>query len=280
MMFKWIVPNRIGIQSLLLLLIGLTFTPVYAQSLIERIISVTLSGELKQQGVLSVYGEHPKPEKLLVIVSGHPGVTRPYIDQTGKIQTKQNGNFLVRSRQFMISNKVALLLLDCRSDFVDICDDQYQASAQRTQNVLKLVDSVKDLYPTIREVWAVSTRRGAVSTAGFLKHAEKSFSGVIHTASTFSKATDQGLDFGPYKDTPQFLVHHRDDPCAITLYSDAYWVSKKWKIPLIAVEGGSGFRGQKCQAFTQHGFAGMEAQVGAAILYLVENGQPKSLLIK
>ncbi len=279
-MFKRIGINRFGLQLILLMMSSYTSLPVTAQSVSDRIISVTLSGELRQQGVLSVYGENPKPEKLLVIVSGHPGVTRPYADQTGKIQTKQNGNFLVRSRQFMISNRVALLLLDCRSDFVDICDDQYQASEQRAQDVLTLVASVKDLYPTIREVWAVSTSRGAVSTAGFLKYAEKSFSGVIHTASTFSKATDQGLDFGPYKTTPQFLVHHRDDPCGLTLYRDAYMTAAKWKIPLITVEGGSGFRGQKCQAFTQHGFAGMEEKTGAAILSLVENGQPKSLLIK
>lgn len=279
-MFERIRINRFGLQLILLVMTCVTCLPVYAQSMSERIVSVTLPGALQQQGVLSVYGENPKPEKLLVIVSGHPGVTRPYIDQAGKIQTKQNGNFLVRSRQFMISNKVALLLLDCRSDFVDMCDDQYQASAQRAQDVLTLVASVKDLYPTIREVWAVSTSRGAVSTAGFLKHAEKSFTGVIHTASTFGKATDQGLDFGPYKNTPQFLVHHRDDPCGLTLYVDAYRVAQKWKIPLITVEGGSGFRGQKCQAFTQHGFVGMEEQTGAAILFLVENGQPKSLLIK
>ena len=245
-MFERIGINRLGLQLIVLVMTCITCLPVYAQPVIERIVSVTLPGALRQQGVLSVYGENPKPEKLLVIVSGHPGVTRPYIDQAGKIQTKQNGNFLVRSRQFMISNKVALLLLDCRSDFVDMCDDQYQASAQRAQDVLTLVASVKDLYPTIREVWAVSTSRGAVSTAGFLKHAEKSFSGVIHTASTFSKATDQGLDFGPYKNTPQFLVHHKDDPCGLTLYRDAYMTAAKWKIPLITVEGGSGFRGQKC----------------------------------
>lgn len=279
-MFKSTVLHRRIVQLSLLMMLSLTGPLLYAQSVSERIISVTLPGDLRQQGVLSVYGDNPKPEKLLVIVSGHPGVTRPYVDQTGKIQTKQNGNFLVRSRQFMISSKVALLLLDCRSDFVDICDDQYQASAQRAQDVLSLVASVKKLYPTIGEVWAVSTSRGAVSTAGFLKHAEQAFSGVIHTASTFSKATDQGLDFGPYKNTPQFFVHHKDDPCVITLYRDAYLIASRWKIPLITVEGGSGFRGQMCQAFTQHGFAGMEAQVGKAISYLVENGQPKSLLIK
>lgn len=271
--------NRSFITRLLMVVIPLGFMPVYAQVLSERIVSVNLPGELKQQGVLSVYGENAKPEKLLVIVSGHPGVTRPFVDQAGKIQTKQNGNFLVRSRQFMISDKVALLLLDCRSDFAEVCEDQYQASAQRAHDVLKLIARVKDLYPSIRDVWAVSTSRGAISTAGFLKHSEKSYAGVIHTASTFSKATDQGVDFGPYKNTPQFLVHHKQDPCAMTLYSDAYRISEKWKIPLITVEGGSGFRGQKCQAFTQHGFVGMEKQVGAAILYLVENGKPQSLSV-
>lgn len=267
------------LKHLFMMFVTAAIIPVaHAVPIDERIVSVDLAGGLKQQGVLSVQGSQPKPEKLLVVVSGHPGMTRPYLDASGNIQTKQNGNFLVRSRKFMISDKVALLLLDCRSDFIEACADNYQASAERAQDILALVAKVKQQYPSIKETWAVSTSRGAITTAGLLKHAGKNFAGVIHTASTFSKATDQGVDFGPYQ-TPQFIIHHRDDPCGMTLYVHAQQVATTWKIPLITVLGGSGFRGQKCQAFTQHGFTGQEAKVGQAISYLVQNGKPQSLLI-
>jgi hypothetical protein len=41
---------------------------------------------------------------------------------------------------------------------------------------------------------------------------------------------------------------------------------------LVTVHGGSGFRGDPCQAFTQHGFAGREEKVAVAIRRLVETG--------
>lgn len=250
----------------------------HAQSTKESIIAVQTGGGFTQQGVMSVQGEQPAPEKLLLVISGHPGVTRPYTDAGGKIQTRQSGNFLVRSRSHFISEKVALLLLDCRSDFVDVCPDAYQASTERAYDILSLVEVVKERFPTIREMWAVSTSRGAISTAGLLKHAQSRFSGVIHTAATFSLVQDQGLDFGPYQ-TPQFIIHHHDDPCGMTLFRDAQMTSSRWNIPLIRVEGGGGFRGNKCQAFTQHGFTGKEAEVGQAILFIVENARTRSLQI-
>lgn len=275
------IKNAICIQVCLFFLataLSTVHSGASGQSIEESIVSVETRENLIQQGVLSLQGKHTKPEKLLVVISGHPGITRPYKDPAGKIQTRQNGNFLVRSRSHFISDKVSLLLLDCRSDFVDICPDAYQASSERSQDVLKLVDAVKKNFPSIREVWAVSTSRGAITTAGFIKHASDRFAGVIHTAATFSKVYDQKLDFGPSQ-TSQFFIHHRDDPCSMTLFQDAQDASRRWHIPLVSVTGGGGFHGNKCQAFTQHGFKGKEAEVGQAILFIVENGKPKSLQI-
>ncbi len=41
---------------------------------------------------------------------------------------------------------------------------------------------------------------------------------------------------------------------------------------LVTVDGGSGFKGDPCQAFTQHGFSGREEKVTVAIRRLVETG--------
>jgi hypothetical protein len=40
----------------------------------------------------------------------------------------------------------------------------------------------------------------------------------------------------------------------------------------VTVDGGSGFKGDPCQAFTQYGFAGREEKVAVAIRRLVETG--------
>jgi hypothetical protein len=207
----------------------------------------------------------------LVVVPGHPGVLRPRLTDAGQVTTRQKGNFLVRARPHLLSEQVAILLIDCRSDFETLCTDAYQASAQRAQDIALLVQAVKTKLPSIVQVWAVSTSRGTITTAGLLQHGQNLYSGVVHTAGTYSLAKAQGLAFGPFK-TPQFIFHHLHDPCPITLYRDAAAVASQWGVGLVTVEGGAGFRGEACQAFTQHGFTGREEKVARAILRLVEVG--------
>jgi hypothetical protein len=145
---------------------------------------------------------------------------------------------------------VITLLLYCRIDFESVCPDHYQASAERAKDIDELVQEVKKRFPSIEETWALSTSRGVLTTAGFLKHAQGFYTGVIHTARTYNKAREQGLDFGPFK-TSQYIFHHRYDPCPITLHKDAVTLSGTWGIVLATVDGGSGFKGDPCQTFTQ-----------------------------
>lgn len=241
------------------------------QRVIEEIITVKTPHGLSQQGVLSRLEAATAPKKLLVVVSGYPGVTRPSINEAGKITTKQNGNFLVRSRHLLVSNQVVTLLLDCRSDFESSCPDFYQASLERAQDIAFLVQEVKNKIPSIEQTWAISTSRGVITTAGLLKHDPSSYAGIIHTAGTYRLATNQGLAFGPFK-TPQFIYHHKFDPCPLTYHRDAVAIAEKWGVSLVTVDGGSGFRGDACQAFTQHGFTGREEKVAISINRLVETG--------
>ena len=242
-----------------------------ADNIQEEIISVRVGSGLGQSGVLSRLAGARPAKKLMVLVSGSPGVTRPRLDDKGKVTTRQNGNFLVRSRNFLVSSDVMTLLLDCRSDFDAFCPDDYQASPERAQDVEELVSEVRRRFPAIEAVWAVSTSRGTITTAGLLNHKPDYYSGIVHTAGTYGIARSYGLDFGPHK-TPQFIFHHRDDPCRGTMYRDARELADKWGIILVSVSGGGGFRGDPCQAFTQHGFTGREEKVASAIRRLVESG--------
>lgn len=261
-------------------LIGLLLGPfAQATEVIEEIVTVTTRSGHQQAGVLGTSGPGSQPTKLLVIVSGHPGVTRPFVSATGRIQTKQDGNFLVRSRKYLVSGSVATLLLDCRSDFETLCTDEYQASVVRTEDIQLLVDQVRQRVPSLSEVWAVSTSRGVITTAAIAQHAPARYQGVIHTAGTYGKAIDQGVRF-ERASVRQYFVHHKDDPCAMTLHEHAVAVTSKHGHPLITVLGGGGFRGQPCQAFTQHGFTGQEEKVARAIRGLVETGRSEFTTIE
>ncbi len=48
---------------------------------------------------------------------------------------------------------------------------------------------------------------------------------------------------------------------------------------LITVTGGSGFSGDACKAFTEHGFRGKEKEVMTAIGSILMTGKIESLLI-
>jgi hypothetical protein len=237
----------------------------------ERIIRTNTNNGFEQSGLLSSVRDAKAPTKLIVVISGYPGVTRPQIDAAGNVKTRQNGNFLVRSRFYLVSESTASLLIDCRSDFDLVCPDEYQASASRASDIAVLVEEAKRFLPSIEQVWAVSTSRGVITTASLLKHGGSLYSGIIHTAGTYGKARDQGLDFGPFN-IPQFIFHHKNDPCPVTYFRDAQKLAEQWKISLVTVSGGAGFRGDPCQAFTQHGFMGREEKVATAIRTLVERG--------
>jgi hypothetical protein len=74
-------------------------------------------------------------------------------------------------------------------------------------------------------------------------------------------------------------MHHQNDPCYLTTYSGAKYISQKYKRPLITVAGGSGFSGDACKAYTEHGFRGKEKEVMAAIGRIMISGQVEPLLI-
>ena len=269
--------SKIGVWALVfygalgLRVAGASDAPSVPARILEEIVTVKTPQGLIQQGVLSKLDSAVAPQKLLVVVSGHPGVTRPRLNEAGQITTRQNGNFLVRARQHLLSPQVVTLLLDCRSDFETQCADNYQASAERAQDIALLVQEVQRKIPSLAHIWALSTSRGVITTAGLLKHGQNLYAGIVHTAGTYSKARDQGLEFGPFK-TPQFIFHHRQDPCPMTYHRDAVAISEKWGVGLASVSGGSGLRGEARHAFTQHGFAGREEQVAGAVRRLVESG--------
>ncbi len=166
---------------------------LHAQTINEVIVSVKTPSGLEQQGVLSKLDNANTPKKLIVLVSGHPGVTRPRINDQGKITTRQNGNFLVRSRHHLISDQVITLLLDCRSDFETVCPDNYQASAERAKDIDDLVQEVKKRFPSIEQTWALSTSRGVLTTAGLLETRP----GSLYRNYSFGRDLQQSQRAGP-----------------------------------------------------------------------------------
>jgi hypothetical protein len=184
---------------------------------------------------------------------------------------QQDGSFVVRERLRLLDQDIATLVIDCRSDFRIACDDSYQMTEQRFKDIRPLMDLAKNSFPSIKQVWLMSTSRGYFTSAAITKYSGDYLTGVIHTAGVADMVIKHPEAI--FKSaTPQFFVHHADDPCKFTQYSTAKSIAEKIEAPMITVYGGSGYFGGACQAHTQHGFKGMEEKVMANISIIIKTG--------
>lgn len=250
----------------------------------EQLVTVDLQGGSKQEGVLSLKNNSSQPTHLAVLLPGYPSVVRPVVENNEMISSRLKGNFLIRARQHLINNELATLVVDCRSDSGDYCSSSYQASLMRYQDVAQLVQLVKQMKPSIKNVWIVGTSMGTVSSSFMSTYEPNIYNGAIHTASItepYSRNSYRELGGFDYKKSkiPQIFVHHRDDPCYLTTYSGAKSITDKFGLALVTVTGSSNTSGPACNAFTEHGFRGKEKEVMTAIQKIISTGKVDVSLI-
>lgn len=259
-------------------------TSVDAVNLNEELVSVDLSGDRKQVGVYTTSPTSKNPTRLAVLLPGYPSVVRPVVENGVMTDSRLSGNFLIRSRHFLVDEAIASLIVDCQSDSGDYCTSTYQASKQRQEDVDKLIAEVKRRNPSISEVWLIGTSMGTISSSFMPLHNPSAYAGAIHTASItepYARNSYRELGGFDYKKTPvpQFFVHHVADPCFLTTYAGAKSITEKYQVPLIAVKGGGDFKGDACKAFTEHGFRGKEKDVMRAVGVLMKTGKVNQLVI-
>ena len=255
-----------------------------AVNLNEELISVDLGGDKKQVGVYTTSSTAKNPTRLAVLLPGYPSVVRPVVENGVMTNSRLSGNFLIRSRHFLVDETIASLIVDCQSDSGDYCTSTYQASKQRQEDVDKLIAEVKRRTPSIAEIWLIGTSMGTISSSFMPIHNPSGYAGAIHTASiTEPYARNSYRELGGFNYTktgvPQYFVHHAADPCYLTTYSGAKSIADKYKVPLITVTGGSDFKGNACNAFTEHGFRGKEKDVMRNIGEIIKTGRADQLFI-
>jgi len=250
--------------------------PAHAQGLKETLITITTQDNKEQRGVFSLKINTNQPKYLAVLLPGYPSIVLPEMKNDVMYDSKLTGNFLIRSRRHLADTDIATLIIDCKATMTGICSSAYQSSAERHQDVSKLILEIKKNYPSIKEVWLIGTSMGTVSSSFMPTYEPNFYAGAIHTASItepYAKGSYTELANFNYKKVsiPQFFIHHKDDPCNLTTYSGAQKISKEFNLPLITVNGGSDFSGPICAAGNQHGFKGIEKNVMNAIQEIIRN---------
>lgn len=252
--------------------------PAHAEGLSEQLVTIELDKGRTQSGVLSIRIGTTQHTRLVVLLPGHPSVVRPIVEGGVMTSSRLTGNFLIRARRFLPDHSIATLVVDCHSDSGDECSNSYQISKEREADVQKLIGLVLEKTPSIKQVWLVGTSAGTLSSSFMPVHNPLAYAGAIHTASITDPYV-RGLyrelvDFDYNKaQIPQYFIHHRDDPCFVTPYHRAKLISEKFERPMISVSGGSGFQGDACGAYSQHGFRGKEKEVMTLIGNIVKTGK-------
>ena len=222
-----------------LLLLALLIVSLHAKaSCTDQLIdNVRYSDEFTVSYILT--SQHQSPRYVLILMPGGAGTLNPHINNEGKLQFGFAGNFLIRSRN-------------------QFCDSQFTtASTNSTESPERMGALVNDLqtrFPNAK-ICMVGTSRSTYSTMGLAEKFDGKIDCIIHTASMNQIAR---FDTRKFK-SRHLMVHHKNDLCHLTTYASTQSNHERYKTPLITMEGGSS-TGDACQAFSYHGFHGIEQQ--------------------
>jgi hypothetical protein len=213
-------------------------------------------------------------KRCIALFPGQPGILR-LMAEDGQIKYQQRGNFLVRSRRHWLDDETLTVTIDAPDDQWGSFPQRFRATPRYGEDVAGLLDAVEAKFGTL--AWTfVGTSEGSISAFHAARMLQGRVTSVILTSSVFASGRNgPGLadaDWQALK-TPLLWVHHYDDPCDWTRYADAQKHARLTGAPLVTVRGGGPWHGEACQAFTAHGFVGVEQKVVSAMREWVRTGR-------
>lgn len=209
----------------------------------------------------------------IALFPGHPGILKLEVS-AGQPRYEMRGNFLVRSRRHWLDAGILVVVVDAPSDQWASFLQEFRASARYGADVAELLTQISREYKV--ENWTfVGTSEGSVSAFHAARMNPQLAGRVILTSSVWGPTRNgPGLSDANWiaLKAPLLWVHHQDDPCPFTSHAEARRYANKTRAPLVTVRGGGPEKGGACQAFTAHGFVGVERAVVRAMRSWVLTG--------
>ena len=209
----------------------------------------------------------------IALFPGHPGIMK-LREENGQPRFEQRGNFLVRSRRHWLDGETLVVVVDAPSDQWATFTQSFRETPRYGADVAALLGEVARRHPV--EEWTfVGTSEGSVSAFHAARMNPQLARRAILTSSLFQAGRNgPGLSWVSWDKLSSRLlwVHHESDPCRHTEYRDARRFAERSKSPLVTVRGGGQWRGDACEAFTAHGFVGVERETVLAMRSWVKTG--------
>ena len=210
----------------------------------------------------------------IALFPGHPGIMQVR-QEGGEIRFDLRGNYVVRTRRHWLDAETLVMLVDAPSDQWATFSQSFRATERYGADVGALVGEAARKYG-VADWTYIGTSEGSVSAFHAARMDPQYPKRVILTASVFvSGRNGPGLSRADYSllKSELLFVHHADDPCQYTPYREAQDAAKRSGKPLVTVRGGGGWKGGLCEAFTAHGFAGIEVPALKAMHAWIKTGQ-------
>lgn len=205
----------------------------------------------------------PDPKATFILFAGGHGglqISKNGIFNWGK------GNFLIRSRQIFVNEGIQVVVIDTPSDRQS---PPYLAGFRQTQSH---TDDIKAVIASLRvnstlPIWLVGTSRGTQSVAYVATelNGPEGPDGIVLTSSILAGQGRSVQDMPLEKiQVPVLVVHHEEDGCIACPYSQIDSLMSKLtnssRKELVSYRGGQS-KGDPCEAFSYHGFNGLENKV-------------------
>ncbi len=200
----------------------------------------------------------------LVRIPDHPGPS-----------WQNPGNFLSRSRENFRRRGLYVAVVDSPSDHPRGMGDNFRISAKHAEDMAAVIADLRKRAPGV-PVWLVGTSRGSISAANVAARLKgpAAADGVVLTSSVTRMAPNAKGSKDTVFDTdlsairiPALVVYHRADRCEVVGDSDVL-MGKLANAPrkeLLFFDGGDPPRSTACEAYSAHGYIGIEDKVVNAI---------------
>ncbi|MBS0525165.1 MAG: hypothetical protein JSS04_16175 [Proteobacteria bacterium] len=191
------------------------------------------------------------PAYAVILMPGGNGILGPRMTN-GRLSMQAGDNFLIRSRALFASGPFVAASTDATSS---------------PERILAIAGDLRDRFGPL-EVYVIGTSRSTESTMALSAPLDGKVAGFVHSS---SMSAISGFDTRPFT-SRHLIVLHRGDVCRVTLPSAGEAAHRKFGTELIEMDGGKAI-GPDCEAFSHHGYNGVEAETVEKIKAWILAGQ-------
>jgi hypothetical protein len=197
-------------------------------------------------------GDGGRPSHAVVLMPGGTGNLNPRL-LNGQLAFGFKGNFQIRSRSLFADGRFVTASSDANSN---------------PERMMAIVGDLERRFGRIA-VYVVGTSRSTETTMRLAQPLDGRVAGFVHTSSMNPIASFDTRGFRGR----HLIVTHKDDVCRATRAGSSISGAKSYGTELIVMEGGKSV-GEECEAFSHHGYNGIERETVAKIKAWMLAGKP------